>query len=170
MKNIFLLLLLFTGIAKGQIVTIPDANFKAKLIGSSTFYATDLNGNYVIVDSNSDGEIQTSEALIIKRLSIGSSNIADLTGIEQFTNLQELICESNSITEFNISTLTNLTILWCGYNPITSISFPLLPNLSKLFINGTPLTSLDISNLPNLTVLYCRDGHFSSLIIPASNI
>ncbi len=29
MKNIFLLMLLFTGMVKAQIVNIPDANFKA---------------------------------------------------------------------------------------------------------------------------------------------
>ncbi len=49
MKKILLLLLLFTEIVNGQIVNIPDANFKAKLIALG-------------VDSNTDGLIQNTEA------------------------------------------------------------------------------------------------------------
>ena len=36
MKNTFLLMLLFTGMVKAQIVNIPDANFKAFLIAANT--------------------------------------------------------------------------------------------------------------------------------------
>ena len=57
------------------IVYIPDANFKAKLIALG-------------VDTNTDGEIQFSEALVPTVLDVSNSNIADLTGIEAFTNFQ----------------------------------------------------------------------------------
>ena len=88
MKKILLLLLLFTEIVNGQIVNIPDANFKAKLIALG-------------VDSNTDGLIQNTEALAITNLNVLNSNIADLTGIEAFTNLSSLHCGSNNLTTLN---------------------------------------------------------------------
>ncbi len=61
MKNILLLLLLFTGIVNGQIVNIPDANFKATLINSNTlnYIAYDENNNPIALDVN--GECRNSD-------------------------------------------------------------------------------------------------------------
>ena len=43
MKKLLLLLLLFTGIANAQIVNIPDANFKARLIALGIFVSFHSN-------------------------------------------------------------------------------------------------------------------------------
>ena len=78
--KIFLLLLTFwfsilSGFA--QIVTIPDANFKAALLAHSP-----------VIDLNNDGQIQVSEAVAFTgTMSINSKNIADLTGINAFVNI-----------------------------------------------------------------------------------
>jgi len=59
-------------------VYIPDANFKAKLITLG-------------VDTNTDGNIQFSEAAAVNtELNVSSSNIADITGFEAFTNVPSL--------------------------------------------------------------------------------
>jgi len=44
----------------GQIVNIPDANFKAKLLEASpsNTIAKDLAGNYFKIDANGNGEIE----------------------------------------------------------------------------------------------------------------
>ena len=44
MKNTLLLLLLFTGIVKGQIVNIPDANFKNVLVNTN---CVDIDADFV---------------------------------------------------------------------------------------------------------------------------
>ena len=62
MKKFLLLLLLMTGMAKAQNLTIADANFKSGLIAAG-------------VDTNSDGEIQVSEALARTELTINNRNI-----------------------------------------------------------------------------------------------
>jgi hypothetical protein len=63
MKKLVLLLVLFTGIAHAQIVSIPDAAFKAKLISLG-------------IDTNNDGQIQVSEAQAISAvLNIGLPNL-----------------------------------------------------------------------------------------------
>ncbi|RZK08559.1 MAG: T9SS type A sorting domain-containing protein [Flavobacterium sp.] len=74
-----------------DIVNIPDANFKAKLIELG-------------VDSNNDGEIQYSEAAVeTGTLYVSGSNIADLMGLEAFINLTGLYCSGNNLTQVDVS-------------------------------------------------------------------
>ena len=69
MKKLFYILLLITGITNAQIVNIPDANFKAKLLSASpsNTVAVNLTGNYSKIDLNSNGEIESTEANQIKK-------------------------------------------------------------------------------------------------------
>ena len=82
MKKLYAFLVLaFTVVAgNAQIVTIPDANFKAKLLSADTTnqIAKDLSDNYFKIDANNDGEIQESEASQVSYLSIFQSNIHDI--------------------------------------------------------------------------------------------
>ena len=74
-----------------DIVIIPDANFKAKLIELG-------------IDTNNDGEIQYSEAGVeTGTLDVSGSNIADLTGLEAFINLTGLHCAGNNLTKVDVS-------------------------------------------------------------------
>lgn len=74
-----------------EIVNIPDANFKAKLIALG-------------IDANSDGQIQYTEAsLITGTLNVSVSNIADLTGLEAFVNITGLYCAGNNLTQVDVS-------------------------------------------------------------------
>ena len=136
MKNILLLLLLFTGIAHGQIVNIPDANFKAKIISLG-------------YDSNLDNEIQNSEISDIGILELENSSIENLTGIEAFVNLNTLRCGGNQITNLDVTNLSQLIILECDNNPITSLNINGLTNLTFLGCAGTLITELDFSSNPN---------------------
>lgn len=60
MKKLLLVLLLFTGMVKAQIVNIPDANFKAKLLSASptTQLAKNFSDQWIKIDANNDLEIQ----------------------------------------------------------------------------------------------------------------
>ena len=73
MKNITLLIcfIIFTQLLNSQVVNIPDANFKAYLVGNTA------------INTNGDTEIQVSEANAFNG-NIGCSwnNIADLSGID----------------------------------------------------------------------------------------
>lgn len=150
MKTILLGLLLFTGIVKAQIVNIPDANFKAKLISSN-------------FDNNGDGEIQVSEVQSATYLDVSQSNISDMTGIEEFINITYLTCFGNQITTLNLSNLTNLQTLYCNYNQLTTLNISGLTNIQTLNCNSNNLTSLDVSNMTNLNYLSCNTNQISSL-------
>ena len=100
MKNIFLLMLLFTGMVKAQIVNIPDANFKAKLLSSSTFNNIAYgNGSYIKIDQNNDGEIQEAEAIVIDSLNVPFSSIIDFSGISSFPNLKKIDCSDGLLVD-----------------------------------------------------------------------
>jgi uncharacterized repeat protein (TIGR01451 family) len=151
MKKLVLLLLLFTGIAHAQIVSIPDAAFKAKLIALG-------------IDTNSDGQIQVSEAQAISPvLNIGGASISDLTGFQAFTNVTVLKCPSNLLTAINLSNLPNLKSIDAGYNTsLSSINLNTI-SLDTLKIAHNDMPSLDLSNLTSLKYLDCSYNHLSSL-------
>ena len=150
-------LLLFGAIALSinvfaQNVNIPDANFKAYLVGNTT------------INTNSDSEIQVSEAnaftgaIICPQLSI-----TDLTGIEAFTALTELYCNNSDLTSLNISQNIALTNLNCDENQLASLDVSQNTALIELNCRYNPLTSLDVSQNSALTYLNCTENQLTSL-------
>lgn len=133
------------------VLDIPDPNFKAYLVA-----------NY---DQNSDNEISRFEIEKLKSLIVSSLGIASLEGIEHFTNLEDLACDNNSLTELDLSKNTQLTELTCGYNKISKLILP--PNAEKmtwLSCGDNKLTGkLDCSNWVNLTNLNCHTNNFTAL-------
>ncbi|MEY4927373.1 MAG: hypothetical protein RI894_1809, partial [Bacteroidota bacterium] len=81
--------------ASAQLVPFTDVNFKAALLSS---ICADTNGDGVFdsdVDTNNDGKIQVSEALAVTGLIVDNKFINSLGGIQYFSNLQYLSCETN---------------------------------------------------------------------------
>ena len=107
MKKIYFLILalcVFNGIT-AQIVTIPDANFKAILLSANTSNVV-AGYNYmqgIQLDANNNGEIEISEAAEIQYLDVSNSNISDLTGVQSFVNLRQIICSNNNLTSIDLS-------------------------------------------------------------------
>ena len=97
-KLYFLFLLLWPVVFFAQIVDIPDANFKAKLLSSSpaNHVTYSLSNAWVAIDANGDGEIEASEAADIKELIVIASSISSLEGIQSFVNLRSLYCDGNT--------------------------------------------------------------------------
>jgi Leucine-rich repeat (LRR) protein len=173
MKKIYFLLIalcLFTAV-NSQIVTIPNANFKAKLLlaSSSNTIAKDLAGNYFKIDANSDNEIDVNEALSVSWLNVSASAISSVTGIQYFTNLVSFDCNSNSIASLNMSSNTALTILNCNSNPIASLNMSSNTALTTLYCNSNQQTSLNLSGNTALTYLDCSYNQLTSLNL-SSNI
>ena len=140
MKKILLLLLLMTGMAKAQNVTIADANFKSGLIAAG-------------VDTNSDGEIQVSEALARTELTINNGNIKSVVGIESFVNLESLDLDNNAIEAIDVLNLSKLTVLSCEYNTLTDIKINGLSGLINVYCRYNNLSTINLSGLSSLVVL-----------------
>ena len=150
-----LLLFIFTASAIGanaQNVNIPDANFKAYLLGEPA------------INTSNDSEIQVSEAAAYTGgIFCANLSIADLTGIEAFTSLTTLECDNNSLTNLNVSSNVNLTTLHCGGNWIGSLDVSSNVALTYLNMVNNNISMLDVSNNINLTTLNCGINALSAL-------
>ncbi len=165
--------------SKAQIVNIPDANLKAKLLAanasntiastaSPTFvepftYIYWQFSTYNSIDSNNDGEIQVSEAQAIKVLQLQNSNISDLTGLEAFANLEFLNVYYNPITNINTSQNSALRGLYCGHGQLSSIDVSQNPNLVMLDCYDGQITSLNLEQNSNLKVLRFYGNQLGSI-------
>jgi len=185
MKKFYTLLFILVGfIANAQIVNIPDANFKAKLLQASPSIqiAKSTAGLWIKVDANNDGQIQNTEATQVAALYVNFSSISSLTGIESFTNLKVLSCYNNTITTIDVSMLSLLQELYCYNNSLTSlnVSYTALKrlecqynyNLTTLQYAGledtleyfdssyTEVSSLNFTNFSELKDLFLMDYNF----------
>ena len=156
--KLLLLLLALPIFYFGQNVNIPDANFKAYLVGN-----TDIN-------TNGDNQIQVSEASAFNGFIFCSSmNISNLTGIEAFTSLTHLDCFYNSLTSLDVSGCIELTTLDCGHNNLTSLDVSACTALIALNCTTNQLTSLDVSGCTALTYLDCDSNQLTSLDVRNGN-
>lgn len=169
MKKYYFLLLFFTTVIQAQIVSIPDANFKAKLLESlpTNYIAKNLAGNYFQIDANGDNAIQVSEAQNVAELDISFANISNATGIEAFSNVTSLNCSSNQLTNLSLENLTALQFLGCSSNQLTSLNTNALVNLFGLACDDNQIAQLDISTSTQITTLVCSNNLLTSLDVSA---
>ena len=124
-----------------QIINIPDANFKAKLLSSSpsNTIAKNLSGNYFAIDANSDGEIQQTEADQVGELVL-TGNITNYQGILFFNNVRKLKIStvgSLLVTPLDVSNLNFLTDLEVGVSSSNNtISVNNCSNLTNFICSG----------------------------------
>jgi Leucine-rich repeat (LRR) protein len=133
-----------------QNVNIPDTNFKKALIELG-------------IDKNKDGEIQTSEAVMVDSLNVSNNKIEDLTGIEAFTNLLFLNCSMNSLSVIDFSNNSVLKTIYCGWNNLKTININKNSELFSLFCTDNSLQSIDISNNYNLKFFACDKNQLSAI-------
>jgi hypothetical protein len=157
MKKLLLILLCLPMIGFGQ-VYIPDANFKAYLVGEPS------------INTNGDTEIQVSEAAAHNgTINCNSMNISDLTGIEDFTALTQLWCLGNLLSSLDVSQNTALNTLNCSDNQLTSLDVSNNTALIYLSCKSNQLSSLDVSNNTALIYLRCQSNQLSSLDVSNNN-
>jgi hypothetical protein len=145
MKTQLLLITLatFSLASQAQNVTIPDANFKAYLVGNSA------------INTNGDAEIQVSEAAAFTGIiSCNSMNITDLTGLEEFINITGLHACCNQITNVDVSMMPNLTQIWISVNQLTSA------NVANG--NNTNFNFYWFDTNPNLHCIQVDDASYSN--------
>ena len=144
---------------------VPDEAFRTYLV------------QHVDVDGN--GEIDQEEADAVTAFgdaSAGSSEgnglsglgIASLEGLSAFTNLTQVVCEDNQLTELDVSGLPNLTALDCSSNQLTSLDVSGASGLERLDCANNQLTGLDLSAQTDLTALDCSSNQLTSLDVSAS--
>ena len=145
--SVFICLFYFT--VSSQQTYVPDDNFEAYL------ETHDANGNVVAIGaSNSMGDgianndsVNTANIYWVGTLNVSFQNIADLTGIEDFTNINSLNCSNNQLTNLVLKKDVEI-ILNCRKNLFTSLHFDSVWLLSSLIDSNSLLTSVDLSYSP----------------------
>lgn len=161
MKKIILSIFTFLAISSGvqaQNVNIPDANFKAYLVGNTA------------INTNGDTEIQMTEAAAFTgNVNCQSLSISDLTGIEAFTNIYYLYCNNNNLTSLDVSNNIFLMGLRCHYNQLSALNVSNNSDLTELRCQANNLSSLNITNLIDLEVFKGNDNQIETLDFSLAN-
>ncbi|CAM4398592.1 T9SS type A sorting domain-containing protein [Flavobacterium terrigena] len=175
MKKYIFLLILVTSFLNGQNITFSDVNFKNALINTNCVDIDNNGTGESDADTDNDNEIQLSEALAVTRLLVFGQNISNLSGIENFTNLQKLDCTNNNLTFINFQNNNIITTLFCDNNQITNLVLNNLPNLTNFSCSSNLIQSLDLSttgfvqgnfgNNPNLQLINLKNNVLNMCIV-----
>ena len=148
-------------------IEINEVNFPDEIFRSFIAYSYDEDGNHYL----SQTELEAVESISFYNTSDNFSaeefaKIRDITGINFFYNLKELICVKCKISNLELSNLSKLETVSCSYDSLlVDVNITNCDNI-KLFdaCHAHSLTSLDLSNLSNLTNLNCvYDGMLNSI-------
>ena len=132
-----------------NVVVFDDANFKAYCVQN--------------FDKDGDGEISFEEAGTVASISCRGKSIKSLKGIEYFTVLNSLTCDSNQLTSLDVSNNSKLRELYCSSNQLSSLNVSGCTEMRSLYCSGNRLTSLDVSMNSYMSSLDCSSNELSSL-------
>ena len=127
-------------------INIPDANFKAYLVGDPA------------INTNGDSEISVAEAQAFSgELLINGLSISDLTGIEEFINITRLDCYNNNLTSLDVGNNLALTRLHCAVNQIETLDISANTSITDIQChNNGVLYQLNIANGNNSNFSYMK--------------
>ena len=101
----------------------------------------------------------------MKTIDLEKQSVKDLMGIAFFSELEELNCSNNSLTELNVGGLTNLKVLKCSKNKLTELNVSGCQALERLDCDWNKLTKLNITGLSNLDHLNCSTNELTELSV-----
>ncbi len=169
MKKLFftlLITLITTFCLQAQpIVPNIETAFKNKLLSASTSgpnaIAKNASGNYIVINTNGDNEIQISEALNVYWLDISNANAYIGVSINYFTNLKYLNFSNNASYNYyggayrciDLSALVNLTNLNCSNNEISTLNIE----------NGGSISTFNASGNTELNYVNANDGDIPTI-------
>ena len=131
---------------------VPDDEFESHLISLGL-------DSYPLNDSVLTSAIDTVSSLFMNNL-----NITDLTGIEDFSNLQELTAEINSISSVDLSGNTQLVYLNMQFNSLTgNLDLSNNPSVEYVKLRSNQLSSITFENDTTIEYLNLMDNQFSQL-------
>ena len=143
--------------SNAQLTLIPDSNFEQVLI------------NLGLDNAPINGSVPTANIDTLTILNVSNQNITNLTGIEDFTSLIGLDCQSNYLTSIDLTNNQNLTWLNCQYNLLTSLNVSANKKLTSLLCGVNQLTNIDVSNNDTLYFFWCDFNQLTTIDISNNN-
>lgn len=125
--------------------SIPDVAFERALI--------ELN-----IDDVEDGSVVTEDIATVTSLVMNDKGISDLTGLENFTILENLWVNDNMLASLDVSQNTLLKFVFAENNELTSINVSDLTILEKLEVSNNQISSVNLSDNSLLQVLGLKNN------------
>ena len=168
---------------QGVGIDIDDSHFPDPVFRSRILEMYDRNGDAKL----SDAEIEavTYMNLPNNQPLTATTNIRDLTGIEYFTSVEDIVLYQNELVSVNfsnnkklktinidhtytiesiiVSECTELKELYCGDGKLESLDVSNNTKLQKLYCGGNALTALNLSNNESLIKLICSSNKLELL-------
>ena len=151
-------------------IVIPITTHGIVAIADDDIITGDFSDNNfidAILEEMPEGETEILASVVeqITSLDVSGKNIANLAGIEHFTNLEELIANNNQLTALDISSLSALRTLNVAGNSIasTELTFGTThPNLEELDLSGNRISTFDMRIFPNIKALNLSNNNVTS--------
>ena len=151
----------------------------SKYVDYAGIFAVDVNEknfpdaafrNYVsTLDANpTNGYLTENEIDAVTEISVPMMNITSLKGIEYFTALTTLDCNSNKLTALDVTKNTALENLICVGNQLSALNVANCTTLYTLDCSENKLTTLDVTKNTALQMLYCNDNQLTALDMTAN--
>ena len=120
--------------------------------------------NYVgDFDLNTNGYLTEDEIAYVTQINVPLMNITSLKGIEYFTAMTYLDCNSNKLTALDVTKNTALKNLICTGNQLSAINLSKNTALEELDCSYNKLTTLNVSTNTALTTLSCENNQLTAL-------
>ena len=136
----------------------PDATLRT--------YVTDY------CDTNKDNKLSAAECAAVQCIDLFEmqiTKVADMTGIEHFTNLRELLACNNQITTLDLSGMTKLEKLdVSGCDKLQSLKLAGCTALTSLDASSCALTALDLTGCTALKTVACSYNDLTALDVSAA--
>ena len=114
-------------------------------------------------DKDKDGALNQTERNAVKEIRISGSGCTSLQGLKYFSQLTDLLCGNNNLTELDVSENPELVRLICYNNSLTSLNLNKNTKLGSLNCNNNKLTVLDLRENKSLWWLRCNNNCLTSL-------
>ena len=128
----------------------PDEKFRGYV---------ELNRDYF----RRDRLLTEDEIKATKDIYVANRDIGDLTGIEYFTEIKQLDCSNNHLTNLDLSKNTKLTELNCSNNQLTDLNVKKSTKLKEIYCSDNQLSQIDVSKNTALTILSCGSNRLTGL-------
>ena len=135
---------LMSFLAAGQLTSIPDPNFEQALV--------DLG---IDTDGQVNGTVATNDISSVKTLDVSSRDIQNLSGIQDFSLLEDLSCSDNRIQNLSVRDNLELRTLRISHNLISEINVSDNVKLEEFYADDNLISNLNVRSNTNLKVLDC---------------
>ena len=141
----------------GSVFLACSMNARADIEINETTFPDENFRNWILKQPyGQDGVLTDEEIMGVKEIIVRVKRINNLKGIEFFTELTNLACTGNNLTELDISGFSMLSVLDCSWNTLTTLDISRNTTLKNLSCQGNQLTELNLSNNTELEELGCN--------------